>query len=91
MRPSKTSERARSSREEPSPLRASRSSVLIVDDDRDVTWAVRDLLSEASFGVAKSDGRGAGAEQAARERPTVVLLDFKAGASALRHAARIMS
>ena len=54
----------------------SHSTILIVDDDRDMRWAMRNILSEAGFGVAESDGGGTALEQAAREPPAAVLLDM---------------
>ena len=49
--------------------------VLIVDDDSDMRWAMRNVLSDAGFGVAESDGGGTALEQAALDPPAAVLLD----------------
>ena len=50
--------------------------VLIVDDDSDMRWAMRNVLSDAGFGVAESDGGGTALEQAALDPPAAVLLDM---------------
>ncbi len=50
--------------------------VLVVDDDRDMRWAVRNVLSDVGFEVEESDGGGAALEQAAHDPPAVVLLDM---------------
>ncbi len=52
------------------------STILIVDDDRDMRWAIRNILSDAGFGVAESDGGGMALEQVARDLPAAVLLDM---------------
>ena len=52
------------------------STILIVDDDRDMRWAMRNILSDAGFGVAESDGGSMALEQAARDPPAAVLLDM---------------
>ena len=52
------------------------STILIVDDDRDMRWAIRNILSEAGFSVAESDGGGTALQQAARDPPAAVLLDM---------------
>jgi DNA-binding NtrC family response regulator len=53
-----------------------KSKVLIVDDDRDVRWAIRNVLADAGFEVAESDGGGAALQQAATDPPAAVLLDM---------------
>ena len=50
--------------------------VLIVDDDRDMRWAIRNVLADAGFEVEESDGGGTALTQAASDRPAVVLLDM---------------
>jgi len=50
--------------------------ILIVDDDRDMRWAVRNVLADAGFEVEESDGAGAALEQAAHDPPAAVLLDM---------------
>lgn len=52
------------------------STILIVDDDRDMRWAMSNNLSDAGFGVAESDGGGAALEHAAKDPPAAVLLDM---------------
>ena len=53
-----------------------KSKILIVDDDCDTRWAVRNVLADAGFEVEESDGGGAALGQAAHDPPAVVLLDM---------------
>jgi DNA-binding NtrC family response regulator len=50
---------------------------LLVDDDRDMRWAMRNILADAGFEVAEADGGAPGLELAARQKPDVVLLDMR--------------
>ena len=54
----------------------SKSKILIVDDDCDMRWAIRNVLTGAGFEVEESDGGGTALTQAARDPPAVVLLDM---------------
>jgi two-component system nitrogen regulation response regulator GlnG len=51
--------------------------VLLVDDDRDMRWAMRNILADAGFDVAEADAGGAGLELAARRTLAAVLLDMR--------------
>jgi two-component system nitrogen regulation response regulator GlnG len=51
--------------------------VLIVDDDRDMRWAMRNILLDAGFDVSETDGGGAGLEMAGHRKPAAVLLDMR--------------
>ena len=53
-----------------------KSKILIVDDDCDVRWAIRNVLADAGFDVEESDGGGTALIQAANDPPAVVLLDM---------------
>ena len=53
-----------------------KSKILVVDDDRDMRWAIRNLLADAGFEVAESDGGSTALEQAAHDPPSAVLLDM---------------
>ncbi|HUZ91969.1 MAG TPA: sigma-54 dependent transcriptional regulator [Methylocella sp.] len=51
--------------------------VLLVDDDRDMRWAMRNILADAGLDVAEADAGGVGLELAARRAPDAVLLDMR--------------
>lgn len=51
--------------------------VLVVDDDKDMRWAVRTLLSAGGVGVAEAGSAEAGLEIAASRAPDAVLLDLR--------------
>ena len=46
-----------------------KSKILIVDDDCDVRWAIRNVLADAGFDVEESDGGGTALIQAANDPP----------------------
>jgi len=51
--------------------------VLLVDDDRDMRWAMRNILADAGLNVAEADAGEPGLELAARRTPDAVLLDLR--------------
>jgi len=51
--------------------------VLLVDDDRDMRWAMRNILADAGFDVAEAEAGGTGLELASRRTPAAVLLDMR--------------
>jgi len=51
--------------------------VLVIDDDRDMRWALRTILESIGFTVAEANAGPAGLEIAARGQPAAVLLDMK--------------
>ena len=51
--------------------------VLLVDDDRDMRWAMRNILADAGLNVAEADAGATGLELAARRTPDAVLLDMR--------------
>ncbi len=51
--------------------------VLVIDDDQNIRWVMRNVLSDAGFDVAEAEGGGIGLEVAARRRPHTVLLDMR--------------
>ncbi len=53
-----------------------KSKILVVDDDCDMRWAIRNVLADAGFEVEESDGGGTALIQAANDPPAVVLLDM---------------
>ena len=53
-----------------------KSKILIVDDDADVRWAIRNVLADAGFDIEESDGGGTALIKAAKDPPAVVLLDM---------------
>ncbi len=54
-----------------------KSTVLIVDDDRDMRWVMRNILADAGFDVTETDGGGAALELATHLPPAAVLLDMR--------------
>lgn len=54
-----------------------RSSVLIIDDDQDMRWALRTILSDVGLSVMEADSGPSGLEVAARSSPAAVLLDMR--------------
>ena len=54
-----------------------RGTVLVIDDDQDMRWAIRTILAEAGLDVAEASGGARGIEIAARCAPDVVLLDIR--------------
>jgi DNA-binding NtrC family response regulator len=63
--------------------------VLLIEDDRDMRWAMRNILADAGLDVAEAEAGAAGLEMAARRTPDVVLLDMRmpglSGDEVLRH------
>ena len=63
--------------------------VLLIEDDRDMRWAMRNILADAGLDVAEAEAGAAGLEMAARRTPDVVLLDMRmpglGGDEVLRH------
>ncbi len=55
----------------------SQGTVLVIDDDQDVRWAMRTLLRDTGFDVAEADAAASGLELAARRTPDAVLLDIR--------------
>ena len=51
--------------------------VLIIDDDRNMRWAMRNIMSDAGFEVAEAEAGEPGIATAARCRPHAVLLDIR--------------
>ena len=51
--------------------------VLVIDDDRDMRWALRTILESIGLTVAEANAGPAGLEIAARGQPAAVLLDMK--------------
>jgi DNA-binding NtrC family response regulator len=51
--------------------------VLLVDDDRDMRWAMRNILADAGLNVVEADAGTAGLELATRRTPDAVLLDMR--------------
>lgn len=54
-----------------------RPTVLIIDDDQNMRWVVRDVLSDAGFDVAEAEAGEPGIEIATSCRPHTVLLDLR--------------
>lgn len=50
---------------------------MIVDDDRDMRWVMRNILADAGFDVAETDGGGAALEFVTHLPPAAVLLDMR--------------
>jgi DNA-binding NtrC family response regulator len=51
--------------------------VLLIDDDQDMRWAIRNILADAGYAVAEAEGGGCGLELATRRLPDAVLLDMQ--------------
>lgn len=51
--------------------------VLVIDDDQNMRWVMRNVLSDAGFDVAEAESGRIGLEVAARRRPHTVLLDMR--------------
>lgn len=51
--------------------------VLLIDDDQDMRWAMRNILADAGFAVAEAEGGGSGLELATCRLPDAVLLDMR--------------
>lgn len=51
--------------------------VLLIDDDEDMRWVMRNILIGAGFKVAEADAGGAGLEAASLRMPDAVLLDMR--------------
>jgi DNA-binding NtrC family response regulator len=51
--------------------------VLVIDDDQDMRWAIRTILAETGLDVAEASAGEAGLELAARCLPDAVLLDIQ--------------
>lgn len=54
-----------------------RPTVLVIDDDQDMRWAMRNILADAGFDVAEADSGGVGLEIAGRRTPDTVLVDMR--------------
>ncbi len=54
-----------------------RGTVLVIDDDQDMRWAIRTILAEAGIGVAEASAGAPGLELATRCAPDAVLLDVQ--------------
>ncbi len=54
-----------------------RGTLLTIDDDPDMRWAIRSVLSGAGFDVAEADNGGRGLEMATQCPPDAVLLDIQ--------------
>ena len=53
-----------------------RTTILVVDDDADIRWAMRNLLADAGFEVVETDGGSAALQQVAHQPPAAILLDM---------------
>src|SRR6478752_5157771 len=51
--------------------------VLVIDDDRDMRWALRTILENIGLAVAEADAGASGLEIAAQALPAAVLLDMR--------------
>ncbi len=51
--------------------------VLLVDDDRDMRWVMRNILVDAGLNVVEADGGASGLDLATRRLPDAVLLDMR--------------
>lgn len=51
--------------------------VLVIDDDQNMRWAMRTILTNAGFEVAEAEAGEPGLEIASRCRPYTVLLDMR--------------
>ncbi len=51
--------------------------VLVVDDDEDMRWAMRNILADRSFNVVEAENGRMGLELAASSAPDTVLLDMR--------------
>jgi len=51
--------------------------ILLIDDDQDMRWAMRNILADAGFAVAEAEGGGSGLEIATCRLPDAVLLDVQ--------------
>ncbi len=50
--------------------------ILVIDDDRDMRWAMRQMLTHTGFEVVEASGGGPGIELATSAPPDAVLLDM---------------
>jgi two-component system nitrogen regulation response regulator GlnG len=57
-------------------LTNSGATILVIDDDQDMRWAMRNILRDAGFNVAEAEAGGAGLEIAACAAPDAVVLDM---------------
>ncbi|MDJ0447533.1 sigma-54 dependent transcriptional regulator [Methylocystis sp. JR02] len=58
-------------------LTRNRSSVLLIDDDHDMRWAMRSILVDAGFDVMEAQAGEPGLELASRHPPDAVVLDMR--------------
>lgn len=58
-------------------LTNTRGTVLVIDDDQDMRWAIRTILAETGIEVAEASAGEGGLELAARCSPDAVLLDIQ--------------
>ncbi len=56
---------------------AARGTVLVIDDDQDMRWAIRTILAETGLDVAEASAGEPGLEIAARCAPDAILLDMQ--------------
>ena len=56
---------------------ASQGTILVIDDDQDMRWAMRTLLNDTGFEVAEARAGAPGLEMAARRLPDAVVLDIQ--------------
>ncbi|WPP03074.1 sigma-54 dependent transcriptional regulator (plasmid) [Methylocella tundrae] len=54
-----------------------RATVLLIDDDRDMRWAMRNILADAGFDVAEAEGGRSGLDRVVRAAPDAVVLDMR--------------
>ncbi len=54
-----------------------RATVLLIDDDQDMRWAMRNILADAGFNVAEAEAGRSGLEIATCRTPDAVLLDMQ--------------
>jgi DNA-binding NtrC family response regulator len=54
-----------------------RAKVLLIDDDQDMRWAMRNILADAAFNVVEAETGAHGLELAACRAPDIVLLDMR--------------
>lgn len=58
-------------------LTRNRSSVLLIDDDHDMRWAMRNILVDAGFDVLEAHAGEPGLDLASRHPPDAVVLDMR--------------
>ena len=58
-------------------MKSGAATVLLIDDDQDMRWAMRNVLADAGFAVAEAECGGSGLEMATCRLPDAVLLDMR--------------